>query len=183
MSDGAVDDVGLGGQHFDGDGNVGDGRKLNRPGRVVNPALEPRRRTGGLRLRIALVVDHLQGAVQFLLGDEQRGIDGQGFLELGDGLVQFALLAQFLTVVDDRGGSLETNALEGRAIAQFLGFKVVGLLEEIVGRHVLLASLRILTFGVQVLGFVGDGGERYNRDQQQQECRAHQASHSIILKR
>ena len=62
----------------------------------------------------------------------------------------------------------KTNTLEGRPIAQVFGFEVVGLLEKIVGRHELLPSLRILTLGKQIFGFVGDGGERYNRDQQQQ---------------
>ena len=71
----------------------------------MNPALQAGGRSGSLRLRIAQVVDHLQRAVQFLLGDEQRGIDGQRFLELGDGFVELAVVAQLLAVVDDRGAA------------------------------------------------------------------------------
>jgi hypothetical protein len=40
------------------------------------------------------------------------------------------------------------------------------LLEESVGFFVVLASLGILTFGVEVFDFVGDRGERYSGDQQ-----------------
>ncbi len=70
--------------------------------------------------------------------------------------------------MNDGGGRLEANALEGSPIAQIFGLEVVGLLEEIVGRLVVLASLGVLALGEQVFGFVGDGGKRYNRDQQQQ---------------
>ena len=128
----------------------------------------PLGRPGGLRRWIPLVVDHLQRAVQFLLGDEQRRIDRQCLLELGDRFVQLAVIAQFLALMNNRGGSLETNAFEGSPIAQIFGLQVVGLLEKIVGRFEILTSLCVLTLGVEIFGFIGDGGERYNRDQQQQ---------------
>ena len=68
----------------------------------------------------------------------------------------------------NRGRSLETIAFKCGPIAQIFGLEVIGLLEKAVGRLVVLSSLRVLTLGVEVLGFVGDGGERYNRDQQEQ---------------
>ena len=116
-------------------------------GGFVNPALEAGRRSGSLGRRILLVVDHLLRADQFLLGNEQGGIDGQGFLKLGNGFVEFAVVAQLLAVVDDGGGGLEADAFEGSSVAQILGLEVVGLLEEIVGGFVLLASLGVLTLG------------------------------------
>jgi hypothetical protein len=89
-----------------------------------------------------------------------------------------------LAIVNQRGGGLEANAFQGSAIAKVFGLEVEGLLEEVVPLHVLLPGLGILTLRVKRLGFVaGDGGERHSSDQQQQECRPHQASHSIILTR
>ena len=76
------------------------------------------------------------------------GIDGQRLLELGNGLVEFAVFAQLLAAMDDGGGRLEADAFKCGAIAEVLRFEVVGLLEEIVGGFILLASLRVLTFGV-----------------------------------
>ena len=80
-------------------------------------------------------------------------------------------------------GGVKTIAFKCCPIAQIFRLKVIGLLEKLEGRHILLASFGVLTFGVQIFSFVGDGGESYNPDQQQRDCRAHQASHSIILTR
>jgi hypothetical protein len=89
-------------------------------------------------------------------------------LEGGDSFLQLAVIAQLLAVVHDRGGSLKTNPLKGCPIAQIFRLEVVGLLEESVGRLVVLASLGVLALGVKVLGVVGDGWERYGGDQQQE---------------
>jgi len=182
LSDGAIDGIGLV-AHLDGDGGIGDGSQLDGAGGVAQLALQADGRSGGLRRRIALLIDHVDRAVQFLLGDEQRGIDAEGFLEFGRSFFQFAGIAQFLAAVHDGCRGLEANALEAGAVAEILGLKVISLLIEVVGLDEVLASLRVLTFGVQGFGFVGDSGERYYRDQQQEKCRAHQASHSIILTR
>ena len=80
----------------------------------MNLALQAGRRSGGLRRRIPLVVDHLHRAVQFLLGDEQRRIDSQRFLKLGHCVVEFAVVAQLLPVVDNRGRRFKTDAFERR---------------------------------------------------------------------
>ena len=106
----------------------------------MNPALEGVGRSGGRGRWILQVVDHLHRAVQFLLGDEEGGIDVERLLEQGDGIVEFAVVAQLLTTMDDGGGGFEAGAFKGRAIAQIPGFKVVSLLEEVVGRLVLLAG-------------------------------------------
>ena len=92
LADRAVDGVGLVGQ-LDGDGDVRDGSEFDRPRSVVNPALQASGRPGGLGRRIMQVVDDLRGAVEFLLGDEQCGIDGQGLLKLSQGLVELAFVA------------------------------------------------------------------------------------------
>ena len=118
-----------------------------------------RKRPGRLGRGIPLVVDHLEGAIQFLLGDEQRRIDGERLLELGDGIVKLARFTQLLAVVDNGGGGLETDAFEGGPVAQVFGLEIVSLLEEVVSLFVVLAGLGILTFVVKILGFVGEGGE------------------------
>src|SRR5208283_2134861 len=120
------------------------------------------------RRRILLVVDHLQGAREFLLGDEQRRIDVEGFLEQGGSVLQLSVVAQFLSTMDNRGRGLETAALERGSIAQILRFEIVSLFEEVVGLFVILASFGVLALGVQVFRLIGEGGKYCNRDQRQQ---------------
>jgi hypothetical protein len=129
--------------------------QFNRTGRVTHLALQAAGRSGGLRLRIALVVDRFHRAVQFLLGDEQRRIDGQRFLEFRYRLVEFAVIAQLLPAMHNLSRGFEPRALKRGAVAQILRLQVVGLLEEAVGILVLLPSLRVHTLVVEVLGFVG----------------------------
>src|ERR1035441_1307695 len=76
--------------------------------------------------------------------------------------------ASSLPVVDNRGRRFKTDAFESGPIAQIFRLEVVALLEETIGHLVVLASLGVLTFGVEIFDFVGDGGKRGNRDQQQQ---------------
>src|SRR6202021_2648057 len=94
------------------------------------------------------------------------------FLGLFDPFVQLSVIAQFLALMNNRGSSLETNAFEGSSIAQIFGFQVVGLLEKTVGGFEILTSLCVFTLAVEIFGFICDGGERYNRNQQQQKRRA-----------
>ena len=169
LSDGAVDHVRLAGKHLDGDGGVGDGGHLDGSACLLQTAHQAARWACCLRGRIGFVVDHLERAVAFLLGEEEGGIDRHGFLEGGQGFVEFAVVAQLLTVVNDGGGGLKAAAFEGGPVAQIFGLEVVGLLVELVGGFVILASLRVLTLGVQILGLVGGNAcESYCRDQQQQ---------------
>ena len=160
LADGAVNRVGLVGQ-LDGDGNIRNRGEFHGAGGIVDSAFQAGGRSRGLRRRISLVIDHLHRAVQFLLGDEQGGIDGQSFLELGHGFVQLSVIAQFLAVVDDGRRGLKPKPLEGGPVAQVLRLQVVALLEKAVGGLVLLPSFGVLTFGVEFLDLVGgDGGER-----------------------
>ena len=71
----------------------------------MNLAFQAKGRARALRRRIAWPIDHLYGAVQFLLGNEQRGIDGQRFLKFGDGFVQFACLRVTSAPVNDEGAA------------------------------------------------------------------------------
>jgi hypothetical protein len=74
--------------------------------------------------------------------------------------------------MNNLGGGLETDALEGGAVAKILRLQVVGLLEKAVGGFVVLAGFRILTFGVEVFRFIGEEREGEGGDQRQQKGRA-----------
>src|SRR5580658_2537499 len=83
-------------------------------------------------------------------------------------------------MMDDRRGGFEAHPLERSAIAQILWFEVVGLLEELVGALIVLARLGVLAFFVGRLGFIGDGRQNSNHDEQHYCC-GHQTSHSSVL--
>ena len=70
LAHGAVDDVGLGGKHLDGDRDAGDGSEFHRAGGLMNTALQRVGRSCGLRRRIFLIIHHLQRASELLLSDE-----------------------------------------------------------------------------------------------------------------
>jgi hypothetical protein len=70
LADGAVDHIGFGVLHLQGDGDIGDGSQLDRASHFVHPALQAGRWAGSLGRRIVNIVDHLLGAGQFLLSDE-----------------------------------------------------------------------------------------------------------------
>ena len=119
-------------------------------------ALQRTRDARGLRLRVLLIVDQLQCARDFLLCNEGRGIDGCSFLEFGQRLWQFAFLAQLLPAVHRLGARIKTCVFKGRAVAQVFGLQLVGLAEEIEGRFILLASLGVPSFFVEIFSLVGE---------------------------
>ena len=124
----------------------------------------PAGRSGGLGRRIPLVVDHLQGAIQFLLGDKQRGIDRRALSGTRQRLRRVCLLR----AASDRGARcwrrLRNGSFKGGAIAQVFGLKVVGLLVEVESSFKLLAGLGVLAFGVKIFCLVfGDREEGKSR--------------------
>ena len=70
--------------------------------------------------------------------------------------------------MDNRGRGFKARPFKGRPVTQVPWLQIVGLLEEIVGCFVVLASLSVLSLGEQTLSLVGDSGQGHNRDQQQQ---------------
>ena len=80
-------------------------------------------------------------------------------MKFGDSLIELAVVAELLTAMHDGGGGLKAKALERGAVTKLFGSEVVSLLVEIVGGFVLLAGFRVLTLGVEIFRFVGEGGE------------------------
>ena len=76
------------------------------------------------------------------------GIDGQRLLKLGNGLVEFSVLAKLLATMDDHRASLEADVFKRRTIAEVLRLQVVGLLKEIVSGFILLPGFSVLTLCV-----------------------------------
>ena len=115
---------------------------------------------------MAGIINHLQRALQFLLCDNQRRIDLRRFLKIGQRLLQFALIAKFLTLVDDGSRRLKTQTLERRLITQILWLQVVSLLVKIVSRFEVLPRLGVLALVVGTLGLIGDGRQYGEYNQQ-----------------
>ena len=95
LPDGLINHFGIFGE-LDGDGNVRDGGQFYRTCRFLDLPLQTAGRTCRLRRRIIGLVDHLLRALQFLLRDEERGIDQRRLLKFGQRLLQLALVAQNL---------------------------------------------------------------------------------------
>jgi len=85
-----------------------------------------------------------------------RRIDRRSFLKFGERLWQLAFLAQLLAAVHRLGARIKTCVFKGRAVAQVFGLQLVGLAEEIEGRFILLASLGVPSFFVEIFSLVGE---------------------------
>src|SRR5271156_818796 len=126
---------------------------------------------------MAGVIHHLQRALQFLLRDKKRRINPRRLLKIGQRLLQFALIAEFLPLMDDRSRCLKAQALERRLITQILWFQVVSLFVKIVGSFEVFPRLGVLALVIGSLGLIGDG-RQYGDYDQQHGGRRLQKSHS-----
>ena len=88
----------------------------------------------------------MQCALQFLLCNEQRRIDRQCLLKLGDGFVQLTLLTELLSAVNHHDCRFKARPLKGRPVTQVSRLEVVGLFVEVESRFEVLAGLGVLTF-------------------------------------
>ena len=96
LTDRAVDYVGLGGEHLDGDRDVGDGRQLDRTASFLDAALKSARwcrQPAAADSFWSLIIFSVR--VSSCLAMNRGWIDRQGLLEFGHGFVEFAVIAQF----------------------------------------------------------------------------------------
>ncbi len=106
---------------------------------------------------MAGIINHLQRALQLLLRDNQRRIDLCRLLKIGQRLLQFALIAKFLTLMDDRCRRLKAQPLERRLITQILWLQIVSLLVKIVSSLEVFPRLGVLALVIGGLGLIGNG--------------------------
>ena len=111
-----------------------------------------------MRRRILGIPNQLLGASHFLLRDERRGVDFDGFLEFDQRIVELAGIAKNLSAVHVRGSGEKLCPLVGRAELQVFGLERIGLLVKVVGLFVVLTRLRISALVIQRFGLVGKGG-------------------------
>src|SRR5205823_6724499 len=124
------------------DWDIRDHRQLDGALRFLNPLLKATRRGGGgLWTRGFGSVDHLLRPPYFLLSNGAGRIDLNRFLELSQGFVELARIAQQLAALHVGSSGVKTQPLVSGAVGKIFGFQIVSLFVVLVGLLVILPGM------------------------------------------